>query len=154
MPDSSGPGSAGGESTKWIQQRLVALGYLPSPAVTGHLGPWTRGAVIAFQGWEKLARDGIPGPATISRLRTAKRPTPKAGTGKRIEVYLTAQVALLATGNRVDRVIKVSTGAPGYATPAGNYDLPQTPQGLVLPLQRVAAVRELLQRRHRLPRIT
>ena len=24
-------------------------------------------------------------------------------------------------GNRVDRVIKVSTGAPGYATPAGNY---------------------------------
>ena len=121
VPDSSGPGSAGGESTKWIQQRLVALGYLPSSAVTGHLGPWTRGAVIAFQGWEKLARDGVPGPATIARLRTAKRPTPAAGAGKRIEVYLAAQVALLVNGNRVDRVIKVSTGAPGYATPAGNY---------------------------------
>jgi lipoprotein-anchoring transpeptidase ErfK/SrfK len=121
VPDKTGPGSAAGESTKWIQQRLVALGYLPGSAVTGHLGPWTRGAVLAFQGWEKLGRDGVPGPATISRLRTAKRPTPAAGSGKRIEVYLTAQVALLVNGNRVDRVIKVSTGAPGYATPAGNY---------------------------------
>jgi hypothetical protein len=121
VPDKTGPGSAGGESTKWIQQRLVALGYLPGSAVTGHLGPWTRGAVLAFQGWEKLGRDGVPGPATIARLRTAKRPTPRAGSGKRIEVYLTAQVALLVNGNRVDRVIKVSTGAPGYATPAGNY---------------------------------
>lgn len=123
VPDTSGPGSAAGESTKWIQQRLVVLGYLPSSAVTGHLGPWTRGAVIAFQGWEKLARDGDPGPTTIARLRTAKRPTPTAGSGKRIEVYLTAQVALLVNGNHVDRVIKVSTGAPGYATPAGNYTI-------------------------------
>lgn len=123
VPDSSGPGSAGGESTIWIQQHLAVLGYLPSSAVTGHLGPWTKGAVLAFQGWEKLARDAVPGPATIARLRTAKRPTPQAGAGKRIEVYLGAQVALLVNGSRVERVIKVSSGAAGYATPAGSYTI-------------------------------
>jgi lipoprotein-anchoring transpeptidase ErfK/SrfK len=121
VPDTSGPGSAGGESTRWIQQRLAALGYLPSTAVTGHLGPYTRGAVLAFQGWEKLTRDAIPGPATIARLRVAKRPTPKARSGKRIEVYLGAQVALLVGSGRAERVIKVSTGARGFATPSGSY---------------------------------
>jgi peptidoglycan hydrolase-like protein with peptidoglycan-binding domain len=121
VPDKTGPASAGGQSTKWIQLRLVALGYLPTSAVTGHLGPWTRSAVLAFQGWEKLTRDAVPGPQTTARLKTAKRPTPAPGSGKRIQVYLAAQVALLVNGNRVERVIKVSTGAPGFATPTGSY---------------------------------
>jgi hypothetical protein len=121
VPDEAGPGSAGGESTTWIQQRLAALGYLPSSAVTGHLGPWTRGAVLAFQGWEKLTRDAVPGPETIARLWTATRPSPRPGMGKRIEVYLGAQVALLVNGDRVERVIKISSGKPGYDTPTGRY---------------------------------
>ena len=36
-------------------------------------------------------------------------------------MYLGPQVALLVEGSRVTRVIKVSTGAPGYATPTGRY---------------------------------
>jgi lipoprotein-anchoring transpeptidase ErfK/SrfK len=120
-PDKTGPGSAGGATTKFIQERLVALGYLPSKAITGHLGPWTKAAVLAFQGWEKLQRDAVPGPQTVARLKVAKRPTPLAGTGKRIEVHLTAQVAFLVEGSRVTRVIKVSSGAPGFDTPVGNY---------------------------------
>jgi hypothetical protein len=123
VPDKTGPGSAAGVTTKWIQQRLVALGYLPASAVTGHLGPWTRGAVLAFQGWEKLTRDAVPGPQTIARLRVAKRPTPAPGSGKRIEVHLASQVAFLDDGSRVTRVIKVSTGAPGFATPTGKYKI-------------------------------
>ncbi len=124
VPDASGPGAEGGMSTKWIQQRLVDLGYLPSSAVTGHYGPWTTSAVLAFQGWEKLTpRDGIAGPATTARLKTAKRPAPGPGSGKRINVYLGAQVALLVDGSRVTRVIKVSTGAPGYATPPGSFSI-------------------------------
>jgi Sporulation and spore germination/L,D-transpeptidase catalytic domain/Putative peptidoglycan binding domain len=121
VPDTTGPSTDNGVSTTWIQQRLADLGYLPASAVTGSYGPWTRSAVLAFQGWEKLGRDGVAGPATIARLRTAKRPTPGPGTGKRIEVYLGPQVALLVDGSRVTRVIKVSTGAPGYATPSGSY---------------------------------
>jgi peptidoglycan hydrolase-like protein with peptidoglycan-binding domain len=121
VPDESGPGSVGGVTTRWIQQRLAALGYLPSAAVTGHFGPWTRGAVLAFQGWEKLTRDGDAGPRTVARLRVAKRPAPARGSGKRIEVHLGAQVAFLVDGSRVTRVIKVSTGKPGFATPTGSY---------------------------------
>ena len=123
VPDETGPGSAGGESTTWIQRRLVALGYLPSSAVTGHLGPFTRSAVLAFQGWEKLARDAVPGPRTVARLRTATAPKPSPGTGKRIEVHLSSQVALLVNGDRLVRAIKVSTGKPGFETPTGSYTI-------------------------------
>jgi hypothetical protein len=123
VPDTSGPGSVGGVTTKWVQQRLVALGYLPNSAITGHLGPWTRSAMLAFQGWEKLGRDGVPGPKTVARLRVAKRPTPGAGSGKRIEVHLAAQVALLEDGSRLVRIVKVSTGAPGFATPTGSFKI-------------------------------
>ena len=98
VPDTSGPGSVGGVTTQWLQQRLVALGYLPNSAITGHLGPWTRSAVLAFK-VGKLGRDGVPGPKTVARLRVAKRPTPGAGSGKRIEVHLGAQVALLEDGS-------------------------------------------------------
>ncbi len=123
VPDTSGPGSVGGVTTKWVQQRLVALGYLPNNAITGHLGPWTRSAVLAFQGWEKLVRDGVPGPKTVARLRLAKRPTPGAGSGKRIEVHLASQIAFLEDGSRVVRIVKVSTGAPGFTTPRGSYTI-------------------------------
>jgi lipoprotein-anchoring transpeptidase ErfK/SrfK len=123
IPDKNGPGTAAGVTTKWIQQRLVALGYLPNSAVTGHLGPWTRSAVLAFQGWEGLARDADPGPTTIARLRTAQRPAAGPGTGKRIDVYLHAQVAFLDDGAKVTRIIKVSTGASGYATPPGLFKI-------------------------------
>jgi hypothetical protein len=123
IPDNNGPGTAAGVSTKWIQQRLVALGYLPNSAVTSHFGPWTRSAVLAFQGWENLTRDADPGPTTIAHLRTAKRPAPGPGTGKRIDVYLHAQVAFLDDGPKVTRIIKVSTGAPGYATRSGLFTI-------------------------------
>jgi hypothetical protein len=121
VPDKTGETSMGGVTTTWIQQRLVALGYLPGAAVTGHFGPWTRGAVLAFQGWEKLSRDGVVGAQTVTRLRAARRPLPRSGSGKRIEVYLGAQVAFLVDGVRVTRVIKVSTGKAGFATPPGSY---------------------------------
>jgi lipoprotein-anchoring transpeptidase ErfK/SrfK len=116
------PTSEGDASTKWIQQRLVDLRYLPPSAVTGHYGPWTTSAILAFQGWEKLTpRDGVAGPKTVERLRTAKRPSTGPGTGKRILVYLGAQVAFLDNGSQLVRVVKVSTGAPAYATPPGSF---------------------------------
>jgi hypothetical protein len=123
VPDKNGPGSVGGVSTTWVQQRLASLGYLPTLAVTGHFGPWTRSAVLAFQGWERLGRDGVAGAQTVARLKTAKRPSPGPGSGKRIDVYLGAQVAFLDDGSRVTRIIKISSGASGFATPAGTYKI-------------------------------
>ncbi len=141
-------------SAKWIQQRLADLGYRPASAVSGRFGPWTRSAVLALKGWEKLGRDGDPGPLSVARLKAAKRPTPTAGSGKRLEVCLGAQVTLLVDGSKVIRVIKISSGKPGYATPTGSYAIYRKsirdwsyPYSVWLPYG------ELLQRRHRVPRV-
>ncbi len=112
-----GPAVAGIRET---QTALARLGYLPQEAVDGLAGDRTRQAVLAFQSWEGLGRDGVVGPATTARLATAKRPAPR-GSGRRIEVYRDRGVALLVSGGETVRAIHVSTGAPGFTTPPGSY---------------------------------
>jgi len=108
--------------TKKLQQQLADLGYLPSTAVDGLYGYQTNQAVIAFQAWEGLARDGVAGPQTKGALAKAKRPEPFAdGPSKRIEVERALGVALLIRHDKVVRAIHVSTGAPGRETPAGTF---------------------------------
>ena len=103
------------------QLRLIELGYLPAGAASGLLDERTRHATLAFQSWEGLARDGIPGPVTRGRLAEARRPAAAAGAGRRIEVSLRRQVALLVEGWRVVRIVHVSTGASASPTPRGSY---------------------------------
>jgi peptidoglycan hydrolase-like protein with peptidoglycan-binding domain len=105
------------------QQRLADLGYLLPTDVDGQAGPATLAAVIAFQKWEGLDRDGKLGPVTNARLRTATRPKPitRGGPGRRIEILLDRQVALAIDNNRVVRVIHISSGAPATPTPTGNF---------------------------------
>jgi hypothetical protein len=62
--------------TRKLQQRLAALGYLPANRVDGRPGLETTFAVIAFQKWTGLPRDGVAGPATTRALATAERPLP------------------------------------------------------------------------------
>jgi L,D-transpeptidase catalytic domain/Sporulation and spore germination/Putative peptidoglycan binding domain len=105
-----------------LQRRLIKLGYLPQGAATDRFDQPTLGAVIAFQKWRGLVRDGIPGPVTQAALLTARRPTPRTtGPGTRVELLLDRQVALLIRRGRVLRTIHVSTGKRGYATPTGRY---------------------------------
>lgn len=104
-----------------VQADLARLGYLPPQRTSGRMDERTRQAVLAFQGWEGLARDGVVGPLTRARLATAHRPRPLAGTGARIEVHLDRQVARLVRGDRVIRVIHVSTGAPATPTRIGSF---------------------------------
>ncbi|HEY1012917.1 MAG TPA: peptidoglycan-binding domain-containing protein, partial [Herpetosiphonaceae bacterium] len=59
---------AAGPSVEDLQERLVALGYLAAP-VDGVFGPLTERAVVAFQTRNRLASDGIVGPATWRALR-------------------------------------------------------------------------------------
>jgi hypothetical protein len=107
------------------QQRLAQLGYLLPKEVDGQDGPLTRSAVLAFQKWEGLQRDGQIGPQTLGRLERAKRPTPRTrgGTGKRAEVLLDRQVAFAIQNNRVVRVLHVSTGATATPTPPGTFQV-------------------------------
>jgi lipoprotein-anchoring transpeptidase ErfK/SrfK len=79
-------------------------------------------AVIAFQKWTGLERDGVVGPSTSRALAMAKRPEPiGSGAGTRIEVLLDRQIALLIEGTRVVRTVGVSTGKGSNATPPGSF---------------------------------
>jgi lipoprotein-anchoring transpeptidase ErfK/SrfK len=107
-----------------VQRRLAELGFLARSGVDGVFGAQSRGAVIAFQKWEGLVRDGIPGPVTQRALARAKRPEPLTRRrGTRIEILLDRQVLLFIRRGRVQRVAHVSTGRAGFATPSGRYEI-------------------------------
>lgn len=77
-----------------LEQRLTALTYRPGP-VDGVFDYRTRQAVIAFQKWEGLSRDGVMRSGTWVRLMTAARPTAiQSGSGIWIEVNKAKQVFL------------------------------------------------------------
>ncbi|MGK2931329.1 MAG: L,D-transpeptidase family protein [Solirubrobacterales bacterium] len=117
---SGGGAEPGGASS--LQRKLAALGYLPPSGVDGVAGYQTEQAVMAFQAWEGLTRDGDAGPQTRAALRTAKRPKPSAKSPKRLmEVHIGKGVLLLVKNGRTKRAIHVSGGAPGTETPTGRY---------------------------------
>jgi len=120
----SRPRGAESADTRSVQRRLARLRYLPKRAVDGLNGYRTQQAVIAFQSWEGLGRDGIVGPITRAALEDARRPKPRgSGDEKRIEVFREKGVALVVQHGRTKRAIHVSTGAPGTATPAGTFSV-------------------------------
>jgi hypothetical protein len=108
---------------KMLQQRLIELGYLLRGDDDGRFGPATQNAILAFQKWERLDRTGLLDAVTKSRLATATHPAPvsKGGAGKRAEILLDRQVALLINNNQVVRTIAVSSGKPSTPTPPGDY---------------------------------
>ena len=57
-----------GNSVKKMQERLIELGYLPEGAADGAFGYQTNRALKEFQGNNGLNKDGVAGPATLTRL--------------------------------------------------------------------------------------
>jgi lipoprotein-anchoring transpeptidase ErfK/SrfK len=110
-------------SVRTLQQRLADLGYLPADAVDGTPGPATANALIAFQKWQGLQRDGTLGPQTQAALAGAVRPTPiaRGGPGRRVEVLIDRQLVLAIQDDQVVRAIAVSTGKPSTPTPTGSF---------------------------------
>jgi|SRR5690348_8996910 hypothetical protein len=105
-----------------LQRRLVKLTYLAPRARNGYFGLRTEQAVMAFQGWVGLPRDGVVGTATWSRLAKAHVPYPWTRAYRHIEIHLYQQVALLVGKHRkVLRAVHVSTGRPGLPTPSGSF---------------------------------
>lgn len=112
------------DEIRWAEQRLAALSYCPGP-IDGIYDSRTRGAIIAFQKWEGLSRDGVLGSVVWARLQVASRPTPRSsGTTAWIEVDKTKQVLLYCKDNTVVRTLPVSTGTTadgGIVTPSGTF---------------------------------
>jgi hypothetical protein len=103
-----------------LQAALAHLSYLPAGAVDGVYGLRTWHAVVAFQGWQGLLRDGVAGPQTLRALTRARPPVPWSRAAG-IEVHIPQQVLLLVSDGRVQRSIHVSTGMPGRPTPRGRF---------------------------------
>jgi peptidoglycan hydrolase-like protein with peptidoglycan-binding domain len=108
-----------GPAVRSLQATLARLTYLPSAGVDGVFGMQTWHAVVAFQGWSSLTRDGIVGARTRGALARAHPPTPWS-TVSGFEIHIAQQVLLVITDRRVIRAIHVSTGAGG-ATPLGHF---------------------------------
>ena len=110
-------------TTRELQQRLVDLGFLAQSGVTGAADYQTSTAVLGFQKWANLSRDGALGSATVAALLRATRPVPAVrAPGRRIEVQLRRQVALLIQDNKVVRAVHISSGAGGM-TPRGSFSV-------------------------------
>ena len=104
-----------------VQLRLWQLGYLSSADVNGSLDYATSQALIAFQGWEGLARTGTVTGETQVALVRADRPRGQSGrTGRTVEIHRDRGVLLLLDDGKVERAVHTSTGAGG-ATPSGTF---------------------------------
>jgi peptidoglycan hydrolase-like protein with peptidoglycan-binding domain len=130
----------GGDAVLALQQRLHDLGYwLGAP--DGGYGQLTRQAVMAFQKYEGLSRDGIAGPATQERLAVAGRPTARGGGG--LEIDLERQVLLVVDGGQVRWALNTSTGnGEAYDSPSGGTAVARTPTGEFSIYKEIDGVRE------------
>lgn len=111
-----------GRAVRELQRTLIRLSYLPAGADDGSYGMQTWNAVVAFQGWSGLERDGVAGPLTQRALAHAARPRPWS-YAEGLEVHIPQQVLLLVRGGRVQRAVHVSTGRPGWPTPVGHFEV-------------------------------
>ena len=110
-----------GYSVRGIQVRLWTIGFLQRSDVTGSLDYRTSQALIAFQGWEGLARTGTVTGQTQLALFRARLPRPAArAPGRRIEIHRDPGVMLVIEDNEVLRAIHTSTGVGGI-TPSGDF---------------------------------
>ena len=149
-------------STRGVQLRLAALGYLDRRDVTDETDYLTEQALLAFQGWEDLDRTGTVTGQTQLALFRAQRPRPAARRqGRRVEIYRDLGVLLMVEDGEV-RVVHTSTGAGGL-TPVGDFSVYAKVLLVVGAVPGVDALRRLLPRRDRdapvarrsvLPRLT
>ncbi len=108
-------------SVRGVQIRLWQLGYLNRASVTGSSDYVTEQALLAFQGWNDLARTGTVTGETQLELFRAAPPMPLTHReGRRIEIHRDRGVLLMVEGNEVVRAVHTSTGAGGI-TPTGSY---------------------------------
>lgn len=105
-------------------RRLAALGYLPAKSTPANTSQYALSqAIMAFQGWSGLTRDGVVGTTTAQRLAVAARPVARRkGGGKWLEGYIGKQVVLLVERGTVVRAIHFSSGSAGN-TPRGTFTI-------------------------------
>jgi hypothetical protein len=109
-----------GADVRRLHETLVRLRFLPAGGRAASFGERTWHAVVAFQGWRRLARTGVVDRRTWRALEQAGAPVPWARLRRGVLIDTARQVLLLVERGRTVRAIHVSTGAYGR-TPRGRF---------------------------------
>jgi hypothetical protein len=108
-------------TTRETQQLLVDLGFMAPGGITGVVDSQTSTAVLGFEKYAGLNRDGVLSDEVAAAIARSTRPQPALRKpGHRIEVHLGQQLAFLIDNNRVTRLAHISSGAFGK-TPQGSF---------------------------------
>lgn len=110
-----------GAAVSAMQSRLGQLGFFVS--ADGAYGFNSFHAVMAFQKFYGLGRDGVAGPQTLRHINLVGRPNARSRSGRVIEVDLARQVVLLVNGGYVHHVFNTSTGDASHRTPRGTFKI-------------------------------
>ena len=132
-----------GPKVRALQEGLKALDFRPG-AVDGQYGATTASAVMAFQKFTGLDRDGIAGPAVQAELEDPRGRGPHRNLeAPRIEIDLDRQIAFIVeTGGDVS-IVNVSSGSgETYTTPEGGSATAFTPTGRFRVVRRIDGIRE------------
>jgi len=111
-----------------LQRRLTSLGYWLGRS-DGSFGDLTRQAVVALQKVAGLPRDGVCGPATLSRVVSGIRPLARSRKGHVVEISKTTQTLLIVDSGVVKGIYNTSTGSGQRYFSAGNWHTALTPTG-------------------------
>ena len=109
-----------GDAVLWLEKKLAALTYQPG-LVDGVYDKKTYHAMIAFQKWEGLGRDGNVTATDRAKLLIGSPPTAsRSGTMAWLEVDKTHQLLLSVQEGFVVKTLPCSTGS-STVTPSGNF---------------------------------
>lgn len=117
-----------GTDVRALQRDLRDSGYWLGTAdgVFGHL---TQQSVWAVQKHHQLSTDGVVGPLTRTAIASGSLPTPKAGSGTRVEVHLGRQLLLVVRSGTTTRAFNTSTGNGEWYTLNGKRQRAITHEG-------------------------
>ncbi len=122
-PTAATPAPAGPPTAMAVERHLAGLHYDVGP-VDGIVDDSTASAVMAFQKVNGLARTGVltDQMATAILAHTGDpAPLRPGGGSTRVEIDKTRQVLFLYTGDRLSKILAVSTGTSETPTPNGSF---------------------------------
>jgi len=118
-----------GADVRTLQRKLAALHY-DVGSTNGVFSYDTHHAVVAFQKYHRLGRDGIVGRFTRAKLAHPVTPSPRrARRGLYLEANLSKQLLFFYNGRRVTRIADISSGNGRPYTVEGRRAVARTPTG-------------------------
>jgi peptidoglycan hydrolase-like protein with peptidoglycan-binding domain len=132
-----------GPKVRALQERLKDLGFRPG-AADGEYGATTASAVMAFQKFTGLDRDGVAGPAVQGEIEDPHGRGPHRNlAAPRIEIDLDRQIAFIVDAGGDIAIVNISSGSgETYETPGGGTATAYTPTGRFSVVRRIDGIRE------------